>query len=1075
MFKLGSTTHIRVKSEIRSYLFALLMLNILTFGSILIFSAWNGNLVLLQIQDLRPPHSGPLLIDFYLMLEPLGSLIQTLLFMTTNLSASLSINLSSYQLFFWTIYWIFAFAVIKITVKSFKRIICTLVFFVSELSLLFTFSGVKFSDLILYFIVPTMCLIIFLTAVSKIREKLEDLSFTRERIPKTIIAFALSTLILFVVMFLFSTPWNGEPLKISYYEILLSIVTYPLWTVILSVPPGIVFWNKIQGKNALNDHLTVIDTLEILILGIIYVGSVAWFLLEIGILNLGILFVFALPFYVHLIKHFFTTGWSHVHDTFNRATHLVSKEILPLQLILILLLLLTFGYYFLQTPYSLPWYDGWSWWGTGYAGARLGHIFFRYSYFYPGAHTLFVTGLLSSVFSILPLKSLSLIFMRILPFITVFIECVFLYALAKELKIRIVKPNDSILRIVLPLMAVVAFLSSSWTLFYASYFVRESIGILLVEAILGLAIIMDRTRVRGLYQLYTMIFLGIVTLYVSPIQFIVFPAVIMSILLCPSTRHILCSHKKKTVGFIFLVLLPFMLSRIVIAWRTMMGWVGEQLPGYMNTDIVHSATNHILNQKLPIYQLNLSFQFSEALPWYGYSIINTVGFFCFVIGAIGLVWLIEKLYRRETNFFFWLLLIYALELILFPFLTAILGNIIQIDNRRFVPQLAIVMGLMFMMGVYKILNTSIKLSVQCKILRPFKVAIKKTRELPVKSVLLLFILLIQLNYALVCSSSIDHKSQTEAAELLMGLDNALPDRTIIVPDHQLLEQAVGLLAPRTVADPGDFAGHFSGISGNRNIYEKFVSYVTTTSVVILVVDTPTSVLREMLISVQRDYSSRLPLVSLGKILILTDGYLDVYAIVSPNISDLFADACVHHILFFDDFNQNISKWIPTTGIWWVEAEADQNNVYGSDSPDCWTFAGNISFADYTLQLKMKGVHHGINAYFSVLFRAQSRYECYTVDINKNGVILLGKWHFDNQTTKYTVMASKQIDFTSDSWYYVVIEVLGNSIKVYLDDQTIFDITDSTFSSGKIGLAGWLSSAYYDDIVVWNWESTKTGS
>jgi hypothetical protein len=48
----------------------------------------------------------------------------------------------------------------------------------------------------------------------------------------------------------------------------------------------------------------------------------------------------------------------------------------------------------------------------------------------------------------------------------------------------------------------------------------------------------------------------------------------------------------------------------------------------------------------------------------------------------------------------------------------------------------------------------------------------------------------------------------------------------------------------------------------------------------------------------------------------------------------------------------------------------------------------------------------------------------------------------------------------------VIEVEGPSIKVYVDGVLKFDVTDTAFSAGKIGVGAWSGSvAYFDNILV----------
>ena len=51
------------------------------------------------------------------------------------------------------------------------------------------------------------------------------------------------------------------------------------------------------------------------------------------------------------------------------------------------------------------------------------------------------------------------------------------------------------------------------------------------------------------------------------------------------------------------------------------------------------------------------------------------------------------------------------------------------------------------------------------------------------------------------------------------------------------------------------------------------------------------------------------------------------------------------------------------------------------------------------------------------------------------------------------------------WYTFKVEVSGQNIKCYIDDEMVFDIKDNTFEKGKIGLATGLARVAVDEVEV----------
>jgi hypothetical protein len=67
---------------------------------------------------------------------------------------------------------------------------------------------------------------------------------------------------------------------------------------------------------------------------------------------------------------------------------------------------------------------------------------------------------------------------------------------------------------------------------------------------------------------------------------------------------------------------------------------------------------------------------------------------------------------------------------------------------------------------------------------------------------------------------------------------------------------------------------------------------------------------------------------------------------------------------------------------------------------------------------------------------------------------------------FTILAEDQISYDLNRDYHLVIEAIGDSLRIYLDDTLLFDVTDATIASGGLALqCGSCSGAAFSDILV----------
>ena len=134
-----------------------------------------------------------------------------------------------------------------------------------------------------------------------------------------------------------------------------------------------------------------------------------------------------------------------------------------------------------------------------------------------------------------------------------------------------------------------------------------------------------------------------------------------------------------------------------------------------------------------------------------------------------------------------------------------------------------------------------------------------------------------------------------------------------------------------------------------------------------------------------------------------------------------------------------------------------------DSGSGWT--------DYTFSAQVKSVD---NDQLGISFRVQDANNYYFLSQNFGDSGHGGYWNLRLQKVvggTETDLGSSPIDNngqvnSTSTWYTLKVELTGNNIKAYVDDVLKFDITDSTYSTGTVGL--WLESqtgTEFDDVLV----------
>jgi len=170
-----------------------------------------------------------------------------------------------------------------------------------------------------------------------------------------------------------------------------------------------------------------------------------------------------------------------------------------------------------------------------------------------------------------------------------------------------------------------------------------------------------------------------------------------------------------------------------------------------------------------------------------------------------------------------------------------------------------------------------------------------------------------------------------------------------------------------------------------------------------------------------------------------------------------------NVVFQDTFDGNLLQWSNVSG---TEAIVDYsgNNVYqrtdGSYVGAVDALAGSENWSDYTFSFDVTKVS---GSYFNVVFRYVDGNNYYLLEPSSDQVHIA---LFKKVGGAFTELGRPLQDTTPGVTYHYVIDLNGSSIKIWVDGVLKFNVTDSSFSAGKIGVGAYYGSvANFDNILV----------
>ena len=126
--------------------------------------------------------------------------------------------------------------------------------------------------------------------------------------------------------------------------------------------------------------------------------------------------------------------------------------------------------------------------------------------------------------------------------------------------------------------------------------------------------------------------------------------------------------------------------------------------------------------------------------------------------------------------------------------------------------------------------------------------------------------------------------------------------------------------------------------------------------------------------------------------------------------------------------------------------------------DAFAFSKRM-VSDVKISAQIKVPKEGVAAF---LFRAHDTNNFYCVNIDTwSGIVKFWK-KVGGAVTDVQAVAQP---VALDTYYTLIIEAVGDSIKVYLNGDLVIDVTDTSFSEGLFGLNAWATDGYFKDLTV----------
>lgn len=169
--------------------------------------------------------------------------------------------------------------------------------------------------------------------------------------------------------------------------------------------------------------------------------------------------------------------------------------------------------------------------------------------------------------------------------------------------------------------------------------------------------------------------------------------------------------------------------------------------------------------------------------------------------------------------------------------------------------------------------------------------------------------------------------------------------------------------------------------------------------------------------------------------------------------------------FFDDFENtthSVEVWYPVQGDWMIEnGTYRQTNTSISEKP-MLSIVGTRNWTNYVVKSRVKIVSEGEDhQQAGLVFGYQDEDNYYYLRTRNLNQLRFGT-RYDGH---FETLEMKSWAGKIDEWYMIMIIVEGPRIQVLLNGEKLFDVVDTTFAQGHVGLWAWYTNAAFDRVIV----------
>jgi pectate lyase len=167
--------------------------------------------------------------------------------------------------------------------------------------------------------------------------------------------------------------------------------------------------------------------------------------------------------------------------------------------------------------------------------------------------------------------------------------------------------------------------------------------------------------------------------------------------------------------------------------------------------------------------------------------------------------------------------------------------------------------------------------------------------------------------------------------------------------------------------------------------------------------------------------------------------------------------------FSDNFESGSGNWNVQKGTWDLVSDGSQVFSQTSKKTEGIATRGDKEWTDYSVQADVEvGDFNGANkALLCGRFTDDKNYYAVSLSNKSGGVVELKKKVNGSATT----IAKSTTEIKAGTSYNVRLEMVGTSIKVYINDTLLLDKVDSSLKKGAVALVASKVSASYDNVEV----------